>query len=136
MKLVKKNGKEFKIIPEAKIVQAKTNKKFLMDELHGLPLEMKAVIRLIADDKYTSDQIIYATAYCDEKDTFDENIGMLVSAEKLDKKNHLRLAKECDRVYKTMVKCAKFLRNKRDMHLKKAQSIEDDMVKTYGRLRV
>lgn len=137
MKRVKKHGKEFKIIPEGKIVRGETVKKILLRELDGLPLRHRRTI-CAANDRnlieiLSLDDKTSANAYCDDKDTFDENVGMMVCAAKLDKKNHLYLAKDCERTCKVLMECVEFLEKKRKRHLEKAQAIEDDLIKTYGR---
>lgn len=138
MKRVKKHGKDFKVIPEAKLVRGETYKATLLNELDGLPFRhQRAIYGANAKRVFeylTSPDRVYANAYCDDKDNFDENIGMMVCAAKLDKKNHLHLAKECERTYKVLMECAEFLEEKRQRHLEKAQAIEDDMVRTYGRM--
>lgn len=135
MKRVNKHGKEFKIIPEAKLVRGETNKKLLVHELDGLPEMHRDIIQCISMWRFNHmHDRTFANAYCDDKDTFDENVGMMVCAAKLDKKNHLYLAKECEKIYEILMDCVKYLYNKREWHLEKAKSIEDDLIKTYGRL--
>ena len=75
-----------------------------------------------------------AAAYCDERDTFDENVGMDVCAAKLDYKQHMKLAKRYDRAHRLLLETAHIVYGLCMKHYEKAQAIQDDMVKTYGRM--
>lgn len=138
--------KLFKIIPEAKLVIGTTNKKYIEDDFnHGVRREESYIISDAANclgihssfDWFKDDDTtVYANAYCDERDEWDEKRGMEVCSSKLDMKNHLRLAKQYSRIYRLLQETAATVYRLCKMHVNKAQAIEDDLVNHYGRMKV
>lgn len=132
--------KFFKIIPEAKLVRGSTHRKYVLDNLNNLPI----IERLVIHDAMCSSggkrlwplEDITANAYCDENDSFDENVGVMVCAAKLDLKNHVKMVKDCERAIEVLNKCVRFLETTCQKHRRKAIAIEEDLANTYGRLPV
>ena len=144
MKLVKNRDKTFKIIPETKMVHGIAPKKYVMDELDGVDESTKNVIVsalcCCENDIYrylcSKNETVEANAYCDEKDVFDEKTGILVCSAKLDHRNHLKMSRKIRKAIKILHKSIEFLEIKLAFHEQKAKAIEDDLVRTYGRLPV
>ena len=148
MKRKIRGNKEFKIIPEAKLVTGSMQKKCIADDyVYGIREVECAVISHtaaclgISVDEWVSwdsgeDLKVHANAYCDERDEWNEKTGMEVCSSKLDMKNHYRLAKQYSRIYRLLQETAAVVYKLCEMHLKKANAIDDDLVKHYGRLKV
>jgi len=149
MKKLDIKGRKFKIIPEAGIVQGEKEENWIGKDLkRGIKPVYKSIINEIAfaiDRTHTfnaygwpgeSKPKIYATAYCDKNDEFDEKIGIEVCSAKLDLKNHRKLAKFYDRMHRILIETATIVGKMCIEHDQKAQAIEADLEKTYGRLSV
>ena len=141
MKKVVKHNKIFKIIPEAKLVigeamgecPANIYKEFSET---GITEEERYVIRaawsVLGIDIF--DQPLRANAYCDERDEFDEKIGVEVAASKVDLKKHRKMANKYSRLYFLLNKAASTVYKLFLKHCEKANAIEDDLENYYGRL--
>lgn len=150
MKRVKKDNKEFKIIPEAKMVTGEKYPKLIeSDFIYGVKEAERGVIGAAGDeldiiwDSYSwidedeeKEITIHANAYCDERDEWDEKTGIEVCSSKLDMKNHYRLAKQYSRIYRLLQETAATVYRLCELHLKKAKAIEDDLCNHYGRMKV
>ena len=144
MKKVNVRNKEFKVIPEARLVQGKMVEKNIDNDLNaGIKEKYKELIRF-ACGNYESNNIldvllydkirtVVANAYCDEKDEFDEKVGIDVCSEKLELKNHLRLARLYGKIAKDLSDAAMIANGFCTKHEAKAMSIEEDLVRMYGR---
>ena len=144
MKKVTIKGKTFKIIPEAKLVHGEMMEKGYEKDLRiGIkPIYKSIILVAIRFDKYlrrhtlNEEKTIHANAYCDEKDTWDEKRGLEVCSAKLELKNHRKLAKMYDRVSRDLQEAALIAQSFCFRHEDKAQAIEDDLCRTFGRLKV
>jgi len=139
MKKVNVRNKEFKVIPEARLVQGKMVEKGIENDLKaGIKDKYKRLIRN-ASRKYTifdflmRENNITANAYCDEKDEFDEKVGIDVCSEKLELKNHLKLARLYGKIAKDLSDAAMIANGFCTKHEAKAMAIEEDLVRMYGR---
>lgn len=141
MKKVVKHNKIFKIIPEAKLVigeamgecPANIYKEFSET---GITEEERYVIRaawsILGMDIF--DHPLRANAYCDERDEFDEKIGVEVAASKVDLKKHRKMANKYSRLYFLLNKAASTVYKLFLKHCEKANAIETDLENYYGRL--
>lgn len=135
-------NKEFIVIPEAKLVKGKMPQKVVFNDLTaGIKKKYKDVIFEAADNYYGDDEFwlrdfdpIEGKAYCDEKDEWDERIGIEVCAAKMDMKNHRKLARIYNNIAKDLQEAALIAQSYCIRHEDKAQAIEDDLVKYHGRL--
>lgn len=147
MKKLDIKGREFKVIPEAGIVQGEKEENWIRKDLRrGIKPVYKKLIEYAAftiDRRHTTDTYFggvdgnpktYATAYCDKNDEFDEKIGIEVCSAKLDLKNHRKLAKFYDRMHRILIETAVIVGKMCIEHDQKADAIESDLRKTYGRL--
>ena len=142
MKKVTIKGKAFKIIPEAKLVQGEMKEKGYEKDLKiGIKPIYKAIVAFtIRFDGYlrrhplNETKLIHANAYCDKNDIWDEKRGIEVCSAKLELKNHRKLAKMYDRVSRDLQEAALIAQSFCFHHEDKAQAIEDDMVRTWGRI--
>ena len=129
--------KEFKIIPEAKIVQGVMKEKWVNKDLRtGIKPISRFIIEILAGELDNGYGDVYATAYCDEHDEFDEKIGIDVCSAKLEMKNHLRLAKLYDRMHRALIEASMIVGGWCKMHTHKAKAIEKDLEEYHGRLPV
>ena len=144
MKKVNVRNKEFKVIPEARLVQGKMVEKNIDNDLKaGIKEKYKDLIRFASSnyecnnvfDALLYDRIrtVVANAYCDEKDEFDEKIGIDVCSEKLELKNHMKLARLYHKIARDLSAAAMIANNFCTKHEAKAISIENDLVSHYGR---
>lgn len=139
MKKKEIKGKKFMIIPEAKIVKGTMMEKTVSKDMkRGYKRLYKNIIQYLAYrfgaiDEFDLEEIS-AIAYCDELDTFDENVGVEVCSAKLELKNHRKLAKLYSRIHKALIKTAIIVDHLCVEHNEKAAAIEDDLVRTYGRM--
>lgn len=144
MKKVNIKDKRFKVIPEAKLVSGKKVAKHIIDDLkYGVKYseaDLMATAATILDipfiDDFDSVDYISANAYCDERDEWDEKRGIEVCASKLDMKNHYRLAKQYSRIYRFLMETVNTVYKLCKLHLDKANAIEEDLVRHYGRMEV
>lgn len=150
MKREKRGNKEFKIIPETKMVSGEKYPKIIdSDFVYGVKEAEREMIGAAGDvldiiwDRYTwldddkeKELFIHANAYCDERDEWDEKTGIEVCSSKLDMKNHYRLAKQYSRIYRLLQETAATVYRLCEMHVKKAKAIEDDLCSHYGRMKV
>ena len=145
MKKVRIKDKKFKIIPEAKLVQGEMAEKGYERDLRiGIKPIYKSILRHAAlydvtfrrKNYLNMPEEIHANAYCDENDTWDEKRGIEVCSAKLELKNHRKLAKMYDRVSRDLQEAALIAQSFCFHHEDKAQAIEDDLCRTYGRLKV
>jgi len=144
MKRIKIKGKEFKVIPEAKLVQGEMLEKSYANDLRiGIKPIYKSILRhaVLHDEVFrrhtlNETNIIHANAYCDENDTWDEKRGIEVCAAKLELKNHRKLAKLYDRISRDLQEAAIIAQSFCFHHEDKAQAIEDDLCRTFGRLKM
>lgn len=145
MKLVEKRDKsgnllrEFKVISEAKkVIGWKLPKTDIYDDIRHLSVPIRSLIKeVITFDniygEYPSDEIT-ATAYCDDMDEFNEKRGVEIANAKLDYKDHKRMAHQYRRIINTLRKTIRAAEELELKHYMKYKAIEDDMVRTYGRL--
>lgn len=132
-------NKNFKIIPEAKLVQGEMPEKLIAYDLTaGIKSKYKDLILAASfeyeDDWFPYDNVITANAYCDEKDEWDEKVGTDVCAAKLELKNHQKLAKKYDRIARDLQEACLIAQSYCIRHEAKAMSIEDDLIQYHGRL--
>ena len=141
MKKVSINGREFKVIPEARKVEGRMVEnwfdkdmtagikpvyKFMIKALHGRV--MGGFFDLLVDK-----DIINATSYCDEKDEFNEKRGIEVCASKMDLKQHLKAIKTYNRMSDIFYQCFLIADGLSHKHIEKAQAIEKDLREYYGK---
>ncbi len=144
MKKVNIKNKSFKVIPEAKRVEGSMPLKWVKKDMkRGIKPMYKTLIEacVYGVNKISEIQYIFgmnsnkisATAYCDDNDKFDENVGIQVCSAKLEYKNHMKMAKAYDKTYKVLQEISNIVYDLCKEHVRKANAIEDDMVRTYGR---
>jgi hypothetical protein len=142
MKKVYRKNKEFKVIPENGTVLGKEPRKCISDELNEARDKDAILIEYAEDLIYAwmscKDMMepVVATAYCDPKDEFDEKVGLNVCEEKLDFKQHIQLAKRYSAIYRLLMETANYVYKKCETHLEKAEAINRDLIKTYGRMEL
>lgn len=139
MKRVTRKNKEFKIIPENRTVMGKEPRKYITSELNEARDKDAVLIECAEDIIYGWNgwyEPIVATAYCDPKDEFDEKVGLNVCEEKLDFKQHIQLAKRYSAIYRLLMETANYVYKKCETHLEKAEAINRDLIKTYGRMEL
>ena len=134
MKIRYKNDKCFKIIPENGTVYATGSKDGIMDrERSTFTVEELCVLPYyILEDSYDDNNKISAKAVCDRLDTFDENVGIDIAGAKIDMKNHLRMARLCDRALRDMETVMRKLEMICNKHYRKAKAIQKDLEEYYG----
>ena len=132
MKVVNKNKKVFKIIPENKTTYGVSFRKSLYNEVTSVmtDAELDVMPEYILNDSIFGYNMAQAT--CREGDEFDEKIGMDVVAAKLDKKNHEWMAHNYDHALRDMQSAMRKLEDLCNKHLKKARAIEKDLENHYG----
>lgn len=132
MKVVNKNKKVFKIIPENKTTYGVSFRKSLYNEVTSVmtDAELDVMPEYILNDSIFGYNMAQAT--CREGDEFDEKIGMDVVAAKLDKKNHEWMAHNYDHALRDMQSAMRKLEDLCNKHLKKARAIEKDLEEHYG----
>lgn len=151
MKRIEVKGKEFYIVPEAGVVKGRMPLKWVENDLrHGIKPVYKRIIsygmglispssvlwNFIDNTLCWNDQYVEAVAKCEPDDKFDETTGIGVCAAKMELKNHLKLAKAYDRLHRVLVETAVIVGEYCIKHTEKANAIEDDLVKYYGRKKV
>lgn len=146
VKKVKIKNKKFIVIPEAKLVRGEMPVKRVDADLRkGIKPIHRHIINeatwacdfsreLTAWPIDDNEDLVYANAYCDENDKWDEKTGIEVCAAKLEMKNHLKLARLYDRVHRNLIEAANIVAEWCMAHTNKAKAIEDDLIKTYGRM--
>ena len=139
MEEVRIKSKEFKIIPENRLVHGSMPMKWIeRDMKKGIKPLYKLIIKLVFSFVYPDETLVggtvFANAYCDEKDVFNDKTGIDVCSAKLEYKNHMRLAKAFLRVCDIFYDCAEIASRFSREHVGKARAIEHDLEKTYGRL--
>ena len=141
MKKVKIKNRNYKVIPEAGLVIGEMKKKSIIDETDDLNKLQKDIL-LSAIGVYNwlpfdnDNDNIHANAYCDERDEFDEKIGIDVCTEKLYLKQHQQMLKQYEKAMKNLEYLADWIYGKAQMHVEKINSIKDDLVRMYGRGQV
>lgn len=132
MKVVNKNKKVFKIIPENKTTYGASFRKSLYNEVTSVmtDAELDVMPEYILNDSIFGYNMAQAT--CREGDEFDEKIGMDVVAAKLDKKNHEWMARNYDHALRDMQSAMRKLEDLCNKHLRKARAIEKDLEEHYG----
>ena len=132
MKTITKDLKSFKIIPENKTTYGASFRKSLNDEVTSIMTDEELEVMPL----YILEQNIFgyntAKATCDDNDEFDEEIGIGVVSAKLDRKNHLWMAKNYERALRDMNSAMRKLEDLCGKHLKKAKAIENDLENYYG----
>ena len=130
-------NKFFKIIPEAKRVigwmVAKDEDNY--KDLSGIKDEHRELLvhaMYPYCDWFTGDAI-KSIAVCDDRDTFDEKIGIDVCSAKLEKKNHLKMARKYDQAHRRLVESTQIAYAMCMYHYNKAKAIEEDLERTYGK---
>lgn len=144
MKKLNIKDKRFKIIPEARLVQGVMPEKGIFHDLKmGIKNKYRMLIREAVsygnNEKFFSGcgtGFIHANAYCDKADTFDDKIGVEVCASKLELKNHRKLARWYNRAARDLQEASLIAQHFCIRHEEKAQAIEDDLCRHYGRLKV
>lgn len=153
MKKVYYRNKLFKVIPENNSVECKASFKDFPGDLKGIKeiydhIIKSAMVSLYPERySYIVDgndneivgiaaiaDFVKATSHCDIKDTFDEHTGINVCSAKIEKKNHLKLAKMYDRLQCVLFETAFIAAKLCIKHAKKAEAIEEDLCKHYGRM--
>lgn len=132
MKIINKNKKAFKIIPENKTTYGASLRKSLYNEVTSVmtDAELDVMQDYILNDSIFGYNIAQAT--CREGDEFDEKIGVDVVAAKLDKKNHEWMARNYDHALRDMQSAMRELEDLCNKHLRKARAIEKDLEEHYG----
>lgn len=146
MKRVEIGNKSFKVIPEARLIQGEMVEKSIENDLKaGIKEKYKKLIRFAGSNYECAFNIMFintarvaanavvANAYCDEKDEFDEKVGIDVCSEKLELKNHLKLARLYRKIARDLSAAAMIANNFCTKHEAKAMAIEEDLVRMYGR---
>ena len=123
-------GKKFKIVPE-KAVTGEKDRKTLLDDINGVSA-IKLETILTAGGYFSDDPPLKAKAVCDERDKWDEKVGMDIVSAKLDYKDHKQLAKQYDRIFRLLTECAWWAYRRLCWHNDKMKAIATDMEKMYG----
>ena len=138
VKVVSKKGRQYKVITDGRRVKGEMGGNWFLDDFKGgIKPQYKRILKsaLICDGYFCEDYLdTKAVAYCDEKDEFDERTGIDVCEAKLFKNKHLKLAKIYDRLHRTLIETAIVAGELCMKHAKKAESIEKDLCKHYGRM--
>lgn len=125
-------NKEFKIIPD-KAITGEKKRKDLWDDVNGVSIIKFKTILAAGDYIYPNDrQPLKAKAVCDERDKWDEKVGMDIVSAKLDYKDHKQLAKQYDRIFRLLTECAWWVYRRLCWHNDKMKAIATDMEKMYG----
>ena len=127
IKHVKYGDKFYTIFERDGIVSANTTKKKVedfpnVDQRHNYVLWMAADQCAAQEDDW-----YWAVAKCDDRDEWDEKVGIDIAGEKLDLKNHTRLAKKYDQMHRLLMECATYCYAHCMHHYEKANKIEDDL---------
>ena len=123
-------NKKFKIVPDRAITGEK-DRKAIYDDIHGLP-NIKFMTILAACGFFRDATPLKAKAVCDERDKWDEKVGMDIVSAKLDYKDHKQLAKQYDRIFRLLTECAWWTYRRLCWHNDKMKAIATDMEKMYG----
>lgn len=133
MKVVKKNKRNFRIIPENKTVICETQPYNIWKEWENQNSKVKEVLREAAfQNNISAEEYYLARAYCDERDEFDEKKGIDIASEKADYLRHVYAMKYYEKMFSLLTDAANACDELFKIHTKKAQTIYDDMVRTYG----
>jgi len=133
MKIMHKNNRKYKIIPEARKVICETQDYWLDREWQSIKKPVREVMVAAANARgINMGESYYTTAYCDERDEFDEKKGMDVASEKADYQRHLYNMQYYARMSRLLQEAIVECDNLWVKHADKAQTIFDDMVDTYG----
>lgn len=138
IKKVNIKNKDFIVVPEGRIVKGEMAERKVRDDLKmGIKPLYRRLLKLVAEDEeldngYDFDNI-KAVAYCDEDDEFDEKAGIDVCGAKLDLKNHRKLERLYRKICDTLMEVELIALHMMEVHKHKAEAIEEDLRKTYGR---
>ena len=136
IKKVNIKNKDFIVVPEGRIVKGEMAERKVRDDIKmGIKPLYRSLLKLVADELdngYDFDNI-KAVAYCDEDDEFDEKAGIDVCGAKLDLKNHRKLERLYGKVCNTLMEVELIAIHMMEVHKHKAEAIEEDLRKTYGR---
>ena len=108
IKHVKYGDKFYTIFEQEGIVSANTTKRKI-DNFPNVDSRHDYVLWMAADQcDAQEDDWYWAVAKCDERDEWDEKVGVDIAGEKLDLKNHTRLAKKYDQMHRLLLECANY----------------------------
>lgn len=136
MKKVNIKNKDFIVVPEGRVVKGEMPEKRIDKDLKmGIKPLYKKILKFAANeiDKGEDFRTISGVAYCDDNDEFNEDIGIDVCSAKLEMKNHRKLQKLYGRICDSLMEAELVATHLLMMHKMKADAIEEDMKKTYGR---
>lgn len=127
-------NKYFMVFPDNGIVKGRVFKKPIGLDLDGCRKDAKnmiyhAIYSLKMDE---TPEYYKSIAKCDERDEFDEKKGIDLVGEKLDRKQHHKLAIKFRRLYLLFLECAAFCMARYEFHNEKVKKIDEDILKTYG----
>lgn len=136
MKFVEKNNRKYRVIPEARKVICETQSynidnewKHVNKATRALLCDANSYIKGLHNGMFEAYQ---TTAYCDERDEFDEKKGMDIASEKADLYRHESYIKYYERMIELLNEAAFVCNDLLIKHETKAQNIQDDMVRFYG----
>ena len=136
MKFVEKNNRKYRVIPEARKVICETQDYNIDKEWEHVNKGIKAI--LYDANSYMPGlhngmfERYETTAYCDERDEFDEKKGMDIASEKADLLRHESYIKYYEKMIALLSEAVFVCEDLIIKHENKAQNIQDDMVKFYG----
>ena len=141
MKKVTKKNKFFKVIPEAKLVIGEMRGTTVSNEVENAGINYKQATLIqwastVLGQDYDMFSTIQGNAYCDERDEFDEHVGIEVASSKLDLKKHKKMAKRYWAIYRLLVDASTTAHKLYEKHHDKAQAITEDLDRHYGRGQV
>lgn len=133
-RITRKSVKNFKVIPENKIVVGEMLTNGLSDEFADICTEneLDCVPEFIWGEGYIDEINIKAIAKCDPKDAWNEKVGIDVASAKLDMKEHKRRVRKCERLLKVLNSLTKKTEEICYKHRAKATAIEEDLKNYYG----
>ena len=140
MKKLNIKNKRFVVVPEKKMVIGRMNTSPVgFDGSSCKPLHRELL-------RFACDQIAWqsyemsgnfdgeykAIAKCDDRDEFNEKVGIDICEEKLEMKKHLRMARVFDRVHRLLVETGMVAYQECVKHVNKANAIKEDLERMYG----
>jgi len=139
MKKLNIKNKRFVVVPEKKMVVGRMDRKPVVyggsncKPLHRELLKFACnAITWQNFDVFDGFGEYKAVAKCDNRDEFNEKVGIDICEEKLEMKKHLRIARVFDRVHRLLVETGMVAYQECVKHVNKANAIKEDLERMYG----
>lgn len=125
--------KHIYVFPEINLISGNT-KREIIRSFPEMPNKKAIILGVAANICGANEEGWYtANARCDDRDEFSEKVGADIVREKLDRKNHLWLARKFDQMHRLLLECANYCYGRCMFHAEKAANIEKDLREYYGR---